>query len=231
MAAEHGVDGQGAGERAVGDLVADGVAGVAQQQAQELAQLRLAHQAQAQGEATQCRCLPPAAFGQARRRGEQHGRQHAGEAGEAVAQGGVGGGIGVRPAVGEAGLAAGRDRVAAIGRERGGGQVGGGELEAVGRKVQLLHDRGAEIVQQVRQLRRAQAGGDVDGARGTAHGLGLLDHQDLAAGLGQGGGGDQAVVAGADDDGVEGRSCRPARCAPCRGRAGSRGRRWRRGRP
>ena len=70
-------------------------------------------------------------------------------------------------------------------------------------KVQLLHDRRAEIVQQVRQLRRAQAGGDVDGARGTAHGLGLLDHQDLAAGLGEGGGGDQAVVASADDDGVE----------------------------
>ena len=45
----------------------------------------------------------PAAFGQARRRGEQHGCQHAGEAGEAVAQSGVGRVFGVRPAVAQGG--------------------------------------------------------------------------------------------------------------------------------
>ena len=63
MAAQHGLDGEGTGERTVRDLVADRVRSVAQQEAQELAQLRLAHHAQPQGEAAQGWCLAPAAFG------------------------------------------------------------------------------------------------------------------------------------------------------------------------
>ena len=54
-------------------------------------------QAQAQRELPQSRRLAPAALGEAWRRTQQHGCQHAGEAGQAVAQVGVGRGIGVRP--------------------------------------------------------------------------------------------------------------------------------------
>ena len=119
MAAEDGVEGERAGQRVVGISSLDRVGDVHRRMRRNSRMLRLAQQAQAQGQlgrASGASRQPPSA--EARRRRRQHGRQHAGEAGEALAQGGEGGGIG--DAAGRRRAAPGRamTTVAAVGRQR-----------------------------------------------------------------------------------------------------------------
>ncbi len=215
MAAHHRVESEGAGQRTFADLVEDHVAGVRQQHAQELPRVPGAEAAQIEAEFRETPEVAPVRALQLRRRFQQLAGQHAGEADEARMQGGKGFGVGVRAAVGKAGLAA-RDRhVAAVLGQGDGGQVAAREGEAVGLEIEPRLDLRVPGVQQMRIARRVEAGCDVVSGGGAAQGGALLQDQHLAAGLRQHAGGGQAVVAGTDDDGVEAaHAARSARLLP-----------------
>ena len=84
------------------------------------------------------------------------------------------------------------------------GAVEGQDLEPVPRQVQLADDLGPQQRHHVRADRELEAGEDFLGHGRAAEHVAALEHEHLLAGAGQVGGGDEAVVAAADDDRVVG---------------------------
>ena len=82
----------------------------------------------------------------------------------------------------------------------------GEDLQAVLRQLEVAHDLGAQQRRDVGAVRVGEARVERARDRGAADPVVLLDDERLQAGLGEIAGGDEAVVAGADDDGVVARS-------------------------
>ena len=76
------------------------------------------------------------------------------------------------------------------------------DLQAVPRQFEVADDLRAQQADDVRELAEAIAREDFGGHRGAADDFAPFEHDDLLAGAREVGGRDQAVVAGADDDGV-----------------------------
>jgi hypothetical protein len=76
------------------------------------------------------------------------------------------------------------------------------DLEPVSRQVEIADDLGAEQAHHVGKDRELEAGEDFLGDRGAADDRALLENQHFAARAREVRGGDQPVVAAADDDGV-----------------------------
>jgi hypothetical protein len=78
-----------------------------------------------------------------------------------------------------------------------------GDLEPVAGEAELADDLGTKQRQGVRTRRRAHAGPKLLGHTRAADDVAALEALDRESGARQVGGGDQAVVAGADDGDVE----------------------------
>ena len=174
-------------------------------------------------------------------------------------QGGEDLGLWVGRAVGQPRLAVLDHRVQAVGGQGHGRQLGSPQRDAPA-QPQLTGDGGVEVVEQVRHPRRVDAGRQSTVGHHTADLLAAFEDADTLALSRQGGCSRQAIVAGANDDGVKrfnrllpghlflfarwrgrrlGRAAhpaaltlrRPAWRGPCPGCGGFRGPRWHRARP
>ncbi len=92
-------------------------------------------------------------------------------------------------------------RSADMGRE---GCLQRNELHPVAGQIQLANDRGSKEADHVGEHREGEARKDLFAHGGSAHQVPALQNQHLVPGFGQIGGSDQAVVPGADDDGIVG---------------------------
>ena len=232
--AQHGVERERALEqRRLEDLL-EHVVDVDAGDAQELAHVLAAEQADVEAERGRAHEVRAPAAAEPRRlavvllrqdaRELQHARVVLGEPGAVV----VGQRAGLELAVLET-------RCSPRGRERDGLEaLRARQLEAVRGELELARDARIEQVQEVRAGRDAEArrelardGGAADLGRG-------LEHEHFATGAREIGGAGEAVVAGADDDDaipVSHRTSPPARCSGGRGPSGSRARRSRPARP
>ena len=156
----------------------------------------------------------PAAPGEPRRQPAVLAREYRGVAAHALHEVRVCGRIGRRRGA--------ADDAAAIEHQRGAAVAERDRLEpaldarkTVGRKCQLALDHRIELVDQVRKRRHAKAARDFSSDCRATDLVARLEHQDVVSTAGQVRRTDEAVVAGANDDGAAGishRSSPPERC-------------------
>ena len=110
------------------------------------------------------------------------------------------------------------EEVAAVGKGGEEGGILGVHVVAEALQLQIAHDAFLQQAGEVGGGGDAIAGPDLFGDGAAAHQFAPLEHQHLAAGARQIGGGDQAVVAAADDDGIVLHTCERSRPRGCPGR-------------
>ena len=181
---------------------------VGQGDAQEFLHLFLAHQLEIQSQPRQHaefgECAGVAQPAVELRRGlVGQPCQQTGEPDQPRVQGGENFSLWVGGAVGQPRLPVLDHRVQAVGGQGHGRQLGGPQRDSPA-QPQLTGDGGVEVVEQVRHPRRGDAGRQSTVGHHTADLLAAFEDADALALAREGGCSGQAIVAGADDDGVKG---------------------------
>ena len=200
--AEHAVEGERTLERGALEAVVEQIGGVHTDDTQQFAHVVAAQASDAEAELEIAEALAPAGRLDRRRRRQQHRPQRAREAHHARAERRVALGVArreLRQRVARRRRVRRERQMPAVGQQRDCRQVAPAVVEAVARQAKIGDHLGMHEVQDVSAGRHVVAGVDLLGRRRAAGPRARLADHHLAAGLGEIGRADQAVVAAADD--------------------------------